>query len=216
MSDPGYEVVSVDDLDRYAPASGSPIMMPVGSRLGFRPYGINCWAADAVGDHVIERHREAGGPEELYVVLRGHATFTVGETTMDAPAGTLVFVPPGTPREAVATEARTIVLALGAKPGEAFEPTGWQNFRISDALRREGRIDEAREIVRAAIEGNPEAWQGHFNAACFESLAGSPDAAFDHLRRALEAGGEEARNYALADADFDPVRKDPRWAELIG
>ena len=42
------------------------------------------------------QHRHAQHDEGFYVVA-GTARFTVGETTYDAPAGTLVMVPPGAP-----------------------------------------------------------------------------------------------------------------------
>src|SRR5580698_11404588 len=42
------------------------------------------------------QHRHARHDEGFYVVS-GTARFTVGQTTYDAPAGTLVMVPPGAP-----------------------------------------------------------------------------------------------------------------------
>jgi mannose-6-phosphate isomerase-like protein (cupin superfamily) len=42
------------------------------------------------------QHRHASHDEGFYVVA-GTARFTVGDTTYDAPAGTLVMVPPGAP-----------------------------------------------------------------------------------------------------------------------
>ena len=42
------------------------------------------------------QHRHARHDEGFYVVS-GTARFTVGETTYDAPAGTLVMIPPGAP-----------------------------------------------------------------------------------------------------------------------
>jgi quercetin dioxygenase-like cupin family protein len=42
------------------------------------------------------QHRHARHDEGFYVVS-GQARFTVGETSYDAPAGTLVMVPPGAP-----------------------------------------------------------------------------------------------------------------------
>src|ERR1700729_440892 len=42
------------------------------------------------------QHRHARHDEGFYVVS-GTASFTVGETTCDAPAGTLVMIPPGAP-----------------------------------------------------------------------------------------------------------------------
>ena len=43
-----------------------------------------------------QQHRHAQHDEGFYVVS-GTARFTVGETSYDAPAGTLVMVPPGAP-----------------------------------------------------------------------------------------------------------------------
>jgi mannose-6-phosphate isomerase-like protein (cupin superfamily) len=42
------------------------------------------------------QHRHARHDEGFYVVS-GTASFTVGETTYEAPAGTLVMIPPGAP-----------------------------------------------------------------------------------------------------------------------
>ncbi len=53
--------------------------------------------------------------------MRGRARFTVGEEEAEAPAGTLVFVPPEVFRTAVAAEEGTIVFVVGGTVGEAFE-----------------------------------------------------------------------------------------------
>jgi quercetin dioxygenase-like cupin family protein len=57
-----------------------------------------------------QQHRHARHDEGFYVVS-GIARFTVGETTYDAPAGTLVMVPPGAPHTfANPTDATTVLL----------------------------------------------------------------------------------------------------------
>ena len=199
----GYEIVSIDDLERYAGwREEDPVLRPLRRHVDFRPFGLNCWEASAVGGHVIESHSEVDGDEELYVVLRGRATFTVAGETIDAPAGTLVHVPPNTPREAVAVEAGTIVLAAGAKPGEAFEPKV-ARYRSGDSA--------ALDNVLAL---HPLAWQGPYNAACLMAIEGATDAAFDYLRRAL-ALEPKSREYALGDADLESLHDDPRWKDLI-
>lgn len=213
MTEP-YEIVSLDDLDRYPAMSGSPTLLPLRRRVGFRAFGVNAWTA-AVGAHVIERHSERDGDEELYVVVRGRATFTVGDETADAPAGTLVHVPPDTLREALAAEPDTIVLALGAKPGEAYEPKPWEDFHIAFATRRAGGVSEARALILETLERHPETWQGPYNAACFEALEGNADAAFDHLGVAVARAPDEVRKYA-DDEDLASLRDDPRWTELFG
>ena len=214
---PGYEILSIDDLDRYPGGTDdAPILLALRRRLGFRPFGVNCWVAPAVGGRVIERHYERDGVEELYVVVRGRATFALGEETFDAPSGTLVHATPGTMREAVAVDEGTVVLALGATPGEAYEPSPWEDFHVAFAARRAGDVSTARALVADALARHPDAWQGQYNAACFEALAGEADAAFTHLRRAVELSPEDIRDFALDDADFAGLRADPRWTELVG
>lgn len=216
MSDRGYDVVSIDDLDRYTTTAGTQVLRPLRRRLGFRPFGVNVWVGERAGDHVIEPHREPKGPEELYVVLRGTARFTLGDESFDAPTGTLVHAPPDTFREATAIDAGTTVLAMGAKAGEAFSPSPWEDFFLAYAELRAGHPDEGRAFVREALERDPEAWQGPFNAACFEGLAGEPDAALEYLRRAAELDAPAVRRYAQEDADLDSIRDDPRYAEIVG
>jgi tetratricopeptide (TPR) repeat protein len=211
----GYEILSIDDLDRYPSTSASYVLRPLRRRLGFRPFGLNVWEGPSAGDQVIERHRESDGVEELYVVLRGTARFTLGEESFDAPVGTLVHAPPGTLREAKAVDAGTTVLAMGAKAGETFEPSGWEDFYIAYAHLHAGEPDRGRALYREALERDPDAWQGAYNAACFEALAGDRDAAFEHLRRAV-ALDRSAREFARGDSDLDTLRDDPRFEELAG
>ena len=45
---------------------------------------------------------------------------------IDAPAGTFLYVPdPATTRGAVARDADTCMLIVGAEPGAVFSPSGW-------------------------------------------------------------------------------------------
>jgi quercetin dioxygenase-like cupin family protein len=211
----GYRILALDDLDRIA-VPGNPVLRPVGRTLGVRAFGINAYTGDAPGDAVIARHREPDGQEELYAVVSGHATFAAGGEKVDAPAGTLVHVPPGTTRQAVAAEPSTTVLAVGAKTGEAFAPSGWEDFHIAEGLRRRGDLEGGRAAVREGISRDPQAWQGHYNAACFEALAGDAGAAFEHLHRALAADAGAVRERAPEDPDLDSLRDDPRYAAVIG
>ena len=215
MSDAGYEILSIDDLDRYPTTQGSQVLRPLRRRIGFRPFGVNVWVGESAGDHVIEPHRETDGTEELYVVVRGRARFTVVEETFDAPVGTLVHVPPATFREATAQEAGTTVLAMGAKEGEAFTPGGWEDFFVAYADLRAGNAEQGRAVMQEALEREPDAWQGPYNAACFEALAGETDAALEYLRRAVELDRREVRRYAPDDTDLDSIRNDPRYTELL-
>jgi tetratricopeptide (TPR) repeat protein len=210
----GYEVLSVDDLDQLESSDGTMVLSPLRRRLGFRPFGVNVWVGRRAGDRVIEEHREPHGTEELYVVLRGMARFVIGEEEFDATVGTFVHAPPGTFRGAIALDDDTRVLAMGAKAGEAFTPSGWEDFYVAFAYLRNGDEQAARAAVQEALAREPDAWQGAYNAACFEARIGNNDAAFEHLRAALARNREGVEPYIATDPDLESLRGDPRFAEL--
>jgi quercetin dioxygenase-like cupin family protein len=215
MTEPEWQTARLDELDRFGPNDDGTVWRPIRRRFGVRAFGVNAWTGPQPGDRVIERHREPDGPEELYLVLKGRATFEVGEEEVDAPAGTFVFVRPGAVRGAVAAEPETTIMAVGAKAGEVFSPSPWEEWYVADAYRREGDLERARSIMRELTEREPNVWQAHYNRACFESVAGDADAAFDSLRRAVELNRDEVRRLAPDDPDFDPIREDPRYEEVI-
>ena len=71
------------------------------------------------------------GPQELYVVLRGRATFTLDGREVDAPAGTLVYVhDPAVARMAVPAEPDTAVLAISGTPGLDYRVATWERTDI--------------------------------------------------------------------------------------
>ena len=213
----GYEILSLDDLGAYPrPQDDGPLLMPLRLRLDVQAFGVNAWTA-AVGDHVVPRHDEESEHEELYVVVRGRATFTVGERTFDAPAGTLVHVDAGTMREAVAEEPDTVVLVAGATPGKAYEPFGWESVHVAFAEGVAGRLEEGRAVLQAAVEKRGAHWSNSYNIACYEARFGDLDAAFDHLREAIAtAPREEIGGYLAGDDDLARLRDDPRWQEVAG
>jgi len=215
MSEAGYEIVSLDTIER-APdlRHDGPVLLPLRHTLGLRAFGANAWTAEA-GKQVVPRHAEDSGNEELYVVVRGRATFTVGDETLDAPAGTLVHVPDGVVREAVAAEPDTIVLAVGATRGEAYTAHGWDEVVMAFARARAGDVEGGRALMEALVARQPGEWQGPYNAACFEALQGDADRAFEGLRAAIALDAEAARSFASSDSDLVSLHSDPRWAELI-
>lgn len=211
MSEQPFQIAHLDDLERLPVDEEGLVWRPIRRRFGIGAFGVNAYSAAQAGDRVVEEHRERGGHEELYVVLSGRAAFTLDEEEHDAPAGTLVFVRPGTRRGAIAREAGTIVLGIGAKPGEVFEPSKWEEWMAADAYRKLGRPEEARALMDASLAANPDAWQGFYNLACFEAQDGRREEALAALARAVELGDDEVRGYAAKDADLDPIRDDPRF-----
>src|SRR5262249_38284775 len=100
---------------------------PIRAHFDVQALGVNAWTAEQAGDDVIGEHIERTGHEELYLVLSGHATFSVDGDEIDAPTGTLVYVrDPTARRKAVAVDTNTTVLSAGGKPGEAFTVSPWE------------------------------------------------------------------------------------------
>ena len=128
----GYTRVELADLPTLG-GLGDAAWAPVRHALNIGAFGVNAFTAAHSGGVVIEEHDEANsGHEELYVVLGGHAEFTLDGDKVDAPAGTLVLVrDPAINREARACQPGTTILAVGGTPGQAFEPQEWERRRTA-------------------------------------------------------------------------------------
>jgi hypothetical protein len=103
---------------------------PVRRFFGIGSFGTNLARATQAGDVLTHDHTEIDGGgtrhEELFLIVSGHATYRVDGKEIDAPAGTFLYVPdPATVRGAVAREAGTTMLIVGAEPGAVFTPSEW-------------------------------------------------------------------------------------------
>jgi Cupin domain len=207
---PKTQVARLDDIERR----GRDI--PVREHLGIRAFGVNAFTPGEDGT-LIGEHDEAGtGQEELYLVLDGKATFEIDGETVDAPAGTFVFVPPESRRKATG---EGTVLVLGAAPGEAYQAVdwggAWKFHQESMHAYGEQRYADAVESVRSGLEQMPDHPGLHYNYACFATLAGETgDETFAHLRRSVELH-PSFREQARRDDDFAAVREDPRFEEAL-
>ena len=76
--------------------------------------------------------------------------------------------------------------------------------RYQDGLRAD------REMVKME-PASPTAW---YNLACSLSLTGQPDAAFAALEKAIALGYDDAE-WMQDDDDFEPIKKDPRFARIL-
>ena len=98
-----------------------------------RAFGVNGVTGNA-GDVMIVEHHEAddednrtNGHEELFVVMSGHAVFTVDGHDIDAPCGTLVFVrDPSLVRSGRAIADGTAILAVGGPVGVPYAVARWE------------------------------------------------------------------------------------------
>jgi len=186
--------------------------------LDIGAFGASASFQAKAGEDVIGEHDELGpgadGQEELYVVVQGDATFTVDGDEVDAPHGTVVFVPPGTTRKAVAKADETIVLAVGGRRGEAYRlPPGAELFDFFEHYN-EKDYEGALAACHVVLDKYPGNALVLYNVACMHSLLGRGDEAIETLGTAVEKWPKFKEN-ASKDGDFASVREDPRFLKLV-
>jgi hypothetical protein len=200
----GYAVAQIDEIDEIN--DGRVPSRPIRFHFGITSFGVNAFTAHQVGDRLINEHDESQEhdlQEELYLVQRGRATFELDGERVDAPSGTLVFARPAVKRTAFAEEPGTTIVAVGGTPGKAFEAKGGEIWMPLHHLYESGEYAEAADRGRELIA-----------LACCESLAGRTDDAIRHLRLAIDRN-EPFRSLAAEDSDFDRIRDEAAFKELV-
>jgi Glutathione-dependent formaldehyde-activating enzyme len=133
------------------------------------------------------------------------------------------------------TEPDLIVVSVGSFADPSFPPpteSGYdfrrhpwvelpesiqRRYELWDPVRplyAAGRYAEAADSGRQLIEAHPDQAYLFYNVACCESLAGRTADAVEHVRQAIEMW-EDCREMAKEDSDFDPIRDEPAFVELI-
>jgi hypothetical protein len=211
---PGYSVAHLDGIEELSDAGCT--YRPIRHHLGITAFGVTAWTARSAGDPLINEHDEDDptADEELFLVLRGHAVFELDGDRVDAPAGTLVFAPPGTKRTACATQDATTVILLEGTPGRAYKARGWELWAPLAPLYGAGNYAEVADRLGAVVAANPQYPMLFFNLACCESRCGRTTGALAHVRQAIEMS-EEFRAAAKVDPDLDAIRDDPAFKQLI-
>jgi mannose-6-phosphate isomerase-like protein (cupin superfamily) len=136
MPEAPYRVAHVSEiLTPREEGPGSAPWRAVRRHFGIGSFGIAAYTAAAAGDVFTADHTEADTRhEELFYVAEGRATIRVGGETVDAPAGTFVYVPdPEALRGATALVPGTTLLAVGGEPGKAFAVSAWETEYAADA-----------------------------------------------------------------------------------
>jgi hypothetical protein len=208
----GWQSIRLDDIDPIAVVNGTLLWRPVRRTLDIGAFGMNAYVAHNTGDDVVEEHTEQSlGHEEVYLVLAGRATFTLDDETLDAPAGTFVFVrDPAVKRYARAEEPGTSVLAIGGPREAVYEPSPWEDFFAAEKHRAAGDYETYLAELQDAASRRPDHPATLYNLACAEALAGLEDDAVAHLRRAFELR-QELADFARDDDDLAALRDRPDW-----
>ena len=205
---PGWTAIELDEVERVPWQASELTWRPLRHALDTRIIGIAAFTAEHAEQQVIEDHVEAQdgrGHDEIYIVLRGGARFTLDDRELDAPAGTLIHVAAAVRRSAVATSPGTAVLALGGPPTFTPSASEWieraRPYVRSDPGRARQIIDElGRELPESPGVDIAEALlllgRGDLRAAS-ATLAALLDREPD-LREAL-----------ASDPDLGPLLKGP-------
>lgn len=212
-----FQVAHLDELTPQDGADGTR-WYRLRRDLDVKALGVNAYGADA-GKRVIEEHDElgtaAGKHEELYVVLRGSATFQLGGDERTVGVGEVVHIPdPSIRRGAIAQEDGTVVLVTGGTPGVAYSVSPWEAAGDAYPYWERGEYGQAVKILRSVVDEHPKAGIVLYNLACVEVLAGEPEPALDHLRRAIELE-ERFRELARTDDDFASIRDRPEFENIV-
>jgi tetratricopeptide (TPR) repeat protein len=105
-------------------------------------------------------------------------------------------------------------LSVGGKPDEPYRPRSWETNRDVFALLDSGLYTEAKELLTDALERYDHRGALFYNLACAEAQLGETDAALEHLGAALRESPSLADD-AWEDAELEPIRDDPRFAEIV-
>lgn len=212
-----YAIAHLEQIEELT--DGREPYRAVRHHLGISTFGVTAWTGHAEGDRILNEHDEMDGDdegeEELYLVLAGRARFELDGESVDAPAGTFVFVPPQTKRTAYAEEPETTIVAVGGASGKPYEARGWELWAPLFPLYQQGEHTEVVKRLRPIVEAHPRYALLFFNLACCESMTGEKEQALEHLRRALELS-DEFRAYAREDSDLDPIREETAFDEIVG
>src|SRR5215218_492287 len=94
---------------------------------------------------------------------------------------------------------------------QRYAPELWDPVR---PLYEAEKYAEAAEMGREVLEAHPDQAYLLYNVACCESRAGQTTEALEHLRRSIELW-EGCRSMAKGDSDFDSLREEPAFEELV-
>lgn len=206
-----WETANLAEIEAI-PSTGTLQWTPVRRHFGIAAFGINAFIATEAGQDVVEQHNEkVREHEEAYVVLSGAAMFTLDGDEVEARAGTIVFVrDPAVERSAIAKEPGTTVLAIGGKPGKAYEPGPWENIYAARPAGEAGDYENAIAELKQGLGLHPNHRFLLYRLACWEALAGEGDDALEHLGQAV-AQSDSIREWAQAEDAFASIRDDSRF-----
>ena len=90
----------------------------------------------------------------------------------------------------------------------------WVDLTEAWCRRRNGDLPGAVRCAQQLVSRNHRSDIGHFNLACYLALSGQAERAIDALSLACGLN-PECRDFARDEQDFDSLRKDDRFRQLL-
>jgi tetratricopeptide (TPR) repeat protein len=87
-------------------------------------------------------------------------------------------------------------------------------IRLGNSLLEDGQYDKAIEQYSQAIKKDPDNEVLLYNMACAHSRKKNIEQALDWLRKAIDAGYDDA-DWMDKDADLDNIREHPRYKQML-
>jgi quercetin dioxygenase-like cupin family protein len=112
----GYTAARISEIDSIF----GGVFIRARGALGVKSFGMQVLEIPPNGAWAEHNH-EAGGEEEVYLLLRGSGELVVDGETVALDEETIVRVDPAATRQLKAGADGARILALGGKPGEAYE-----------------------------------------------------------------------------------------------
>jgi mannose-6-phosphate isomerase-like protein (cupin superfamily) len=113
----GHTVKAIDELASIHHG----IVKLAGAELGVQSFGLQVLDFPAAFPDYPEHDHSEDGQEEVYVVLRGSAEFTVDGGRVPLDAGGILRVPAGSKRRLEPGADGVRILAIGCTPGREYE-----------------------------------------------------------------------------------------------
>jgi adenylate cyclase len=123
-----------------------------------------------------------------------------------------VYTTLGRPREALRSSQKGVERAEREAARTPNNPR--PAYFLATALAKLGQAERAEAWARTAIAIAPDDYLTLYNIACFYSVGGRADAAFELLGRLIPLSNADMRQWILNDADFAPLHGDRRWTDV--
>ena len=116
---------------------------------------------------------------------------------------------------AASQDAANKVLELCARKLEVNPNDGITLSRMAATYAGMGKKEKALDVLKRVLKIDPEDGLALYNCACTYSLLEKRKEALTYLKSALKSGYGNILEWVKSDPDFDLIREDPKFKEIL-